>query len=45
MPTPNVQHRIEGSHSGHDLLRGDPRFEKIVASLALKDLPKEMVSK
>jgi serine/threonine protein kinase/tetratricopeptide (TPR) repeat protein len=28
-----------------DPLRGDTRFEKIVASLAPKDLPKEMVSK
>ena len=28
-----------------DSLRGDPRFEKIVASLTPKDLPKEMVSK
>jgi hypothetical protein len=28
-----------------DSLRGDPRFEKIVASLAPKDLPKHLVSK
>jgi TolB-like protein/Tfp pilus assembly protein PilF/predicted Ser/Thr protein kinase len=28
-----------------DSLRGDPRFEKIVASLAPKDLPKQLVSK
>ena len=28
-----------------DSLRGDPRFEKIVASLAPKDLPKQIVSK
>jgi tetratricopeptide (TPR) repeat protein len=27
-----------------DLLRSDPRFEKIVASLAPKDLPKQLVS-
>ncbi len=28
-----------------DPLRGDPRFEKIVASLAPKDLSKQIVSK
>ena len=28
-----------------DLLRGDPRFEKIVASLVPKELSKQLVSK
>jgi tetratricopeptide (TPR) repeat protein len=32
-------------HPALDSLRGDPRFEKIVASLASKDLSKQIVSK